>query len=446
VASWSITAARLEAGARALAFTLVRALARLLVRAFYRRIEVVGLEHVPRTGPVLVVPNHPNALLDSLVVLATVPRRFVPVAAAPQFRLPIYGAVLRLLGGLPAHRRRDQGSDLTRNATTVAGGIEILRRGGALLLFPEGTSQPDPRLLPLKTGAARMALGAEATLRREAAGDARASVTLLPVGLVYDRPATFRTGSVVVQIGAPVCLRDLLAADGTITSDAMSVLTARLREALSALILEAEDRETLELLRVAEACWRDDVGEIDVDGAVRIAWIRQALDVRRRLPPHALARVSRLRTRLARYQGQRARHHRGRATLALAIVSWAPHLVPYALTSLVVCLARPTRDMEATWKVLAGLILYPLAWIVEAWAAWVAAPRWLFALLLVWLIASSFSALVRPDRSTGAWSRARDMVSQWWDPVRMNTLRDERRAIVAELRALAAQVPDPAAE
>src|SRR5262245_34291670 len=292
--------ARAQSLLGALVFQLCRGLARLLVRTFYRQVDVVGLEHVPLRGALLVAPTHPNGLVDSLLILATLPRRLVPVAAAPQFHWPLFGTILRLLGALPAHRRQDAARGAGRqpegNAGTLAAAVATLQKGGAILLFPEGTSHPEPRLLPLKTGAARMVLGAAAS----ASGPL--DVTLLPIGLLYHRPATFRAGTALVRIGRPVPFRDLLDPDGTVPSGAVYALTARLADALRALTIQAGDRETLKLLGLGEACWRAEVGTADGHPVGRVAWMQEALDVARRLGPDEQHRLATLRHRLARYR------------------------------------------------------------------------------------------------------------------------------------------------
>ena len=86
---------------------LIRALARCLVALFYRRVDVVGVGHVPPTGPVIVAANHQNALVDPMLLLAAVPRTLVPLAKAPLFHHPIIGPFIRLAGAIPVTRRQD---------------------------------------------------------------------------------------------------------------------------------------------------------------------------------------------------------------------------------------------------------------------------------------------------------------------------------------------------
>src|SRR4030095_9624681 len=100
-----------------------------------------------------------------------------------------------------------------------------LAEGEALLIFPEGVSQPEPAIMPLRTGAARLVLGSGASAPR---------ATLLPVGLMFHEPGTFRVGSAVVLIGEPVPTEDFESMPQG--DEAVRRLTARLEGALRRLM------------------------------------------------------------------------------------------------------------------------------------------------------------------------------------------------------------------
>ena len=169
--------------ATAMGYDLVRGVIRLLLRLFYRRVDVAGAERIPARGPLLVAANHHNSIVDAMLIIGTFPRRITPLANAPLFRHPLIGLFLRTVRGLPVHRRKEAGDDPAKNAALFAATTEALHHGEAILIFPEGVTQPEPALQPVRTGAARMLLAAEAD-----PGSPR--VTLLPVGLVFDEPGT----------------------------------------------------------------------------------------------------------------------------------------------------------------------------------------------------------------------------------------------------------------
>ena len=130
----------------------------LAVRTFYR-FEVVG-EPVPADGAVLVVANHPNSLIDPGAVAATARRPVRFLAKAPLFSDPLVGWLIRASGSIPVYRRQDDPGQLERNEEMFRAVHGALESGSAVALFPEGRSHSDPSLSELKTGAARIALGA----------------------------------------------------------------------------------------------------------------------------------------------------------------------------------------------------------------------------------------------------------------------------------------------
>lgn len=186
-----------------LAYRILRALGRLALRWFYRDVEVVGLERVPVDGPVLLASNHPNALVDALVVGCTLPRPVVLTAKATLLANPITRLLVRMVGVVPLRRASDvvpPGSngvlDSARNAEAFATVLDVLDSGGAVLLFPEGKSHSDPGLAPLKTGLARMALMARAERRLS-------RIPIIPIGLTFERKWEPRS-RVLMQLGRPI--------------------------------------------------------------------------------------------------------------------------------------------------------------------------------------------------------------------------------------------------
>ncbi|MDH5198192.1 MAG: 1-acyl-sn-glycerol-3-phosphate acyltransferase, partial [Gemmatimonadota bacterium] len=179
----------------------------------YYRIRYVG-EPVPRTGPVLLVANHPNSLLDPMLVVATAGRPVRFLAKAPLFHDPKTAWLVKSAGAIPVYRRADDPSQVEKNVDAFDAVYAELARGAAVGIFPEGLSHSEPALGPLKTGAARMALGAA----RLTGG----AFPIVPVGLVLRRKDEFRSSAYVVT-GAPVAWDDL-AHRGVDDADAVHAL------------------------------------------------------------------------------------------------------------------------------------------------------------------------------------------------------------------------------
>jgi 1-acyl-sn-glycerol-3-phosphate acyltransferase len=436
-------------------YALVRTLVRLLLALFYRRVDVVGADRIPLTGGVVVAANHHNSVVDAMLLVATVPRPLRTLANAPLFRHPLIGPFLRLIGALPVHRRQEAGDDPGRNATLFAATTATLAAGGAILIFPEGRTQPEPVLLPLRTGAARMLLAAHAA----GAGP----VALVPVGLVYDQPGTFRTGQALVLIGSPVPGADLVARAADAPEAAARELTTRLAVALRHQIVEAEDRETLRLLRIVERAWREErPPPTPDDEPARVAWLQRAMAAYRSLRESQPARVAALRREVQEYATERER--RGGDPLApasgmvarwaigaglwllitapLALLGLVAHGVPYWLTGRLVRALRRTAEEEATDKIAVGLLLYPLAWALEAWLVAARAGVAGAAVFVAALGPAGFVALAwiecfaRVRRQIDGWQRLRA------EPDAPRQLAARRAALIAELDALARLAPE----
>lgn len=170
---------------------------RLLLRAFFRRVEVSGLEHVPAQGGGIVVAWHPNGMVDPALVLSSFPRRIVFGARHGLFRIPGLGALMKALGTVPIYRAADSshGDDAARRAANQKS-LEALARevanGSFSALFPEGESHDDPRPRALRPGAARLYY-----LARQRTPSGAPLPVIIPAGLHYDDKHVFRSSALV---------------------------------------------------------------------------------------------------------------------------------------------------------------------------------------------------------------------------------------------------------
>ncbi len=210
-----------------------------MLRIFYRRHEVVGLSQLPATGPAILCANHANALVDAVVIQATCPRPIHPLARSGLFRRFGLRTLLDAIQAVPIYRRSSgQGVDVRRsNEESFARCFEYLAAGRVLLIFPEGQSHSDPTLRPLKTGAARLALG-----QLERTG---ILPKVFPVGLTFAHKGRFRT-SLLVQYGKPVQLEPT---PGLAPEEQFRQATAAIERGLLGVTLSVDSWDDLELLR-----------------------------------------------------------------------------------------------------------------------------------------------------------------------------------------------------
>ena len=370
---------------------IIRGLLRLALRVYFRRIEVTGLENVPRDSPVIFVLNHPNALVDPAFLLCLAPRSVAFVAKAPLFHMPVIGYLVRALDSLPAYRRQDEGQDVSRNIETFTAARQLLARGITIGICPEGVSHDEPRLKPLKTGASRIALAA-------ASSGAALDLKIVPVGLYYTEKTTFRSSALLYFAeGLPVkCVT--LEPDGTPPRDAVRELSDQIETALREVMLHAEQEEALSLIARAEQIFS--AAEVDEhDEEQRLA---RSLQLRQRFLEgyaffrgHSPRRLDAIEARIVRFEYEMKQAGIDPADLSLPptaahtifrllaqIVSCAL-LAPLALSGTVVHypayrltgylsrrLARHEQDVLSTFKIISSMLLFPLTWIVVALVSW----------------------------------------------------------------------------
>src|SRR5688572_7272440 len=182
----------------------LRHLIRWIVRIYYARIEVTGRERLPAKGPILLVANHPDSLIDPVMIgiAARQPVHFL--AKAPLFDIPIFGPLLSALGMFPAFRGTDDRAEVKRTLQSIDAGAEYLAKNEAVGLFPEGKSHDFTRVELIRSGAARIALQAFESGVKE--------LVVVPLGLNYEQKDRFRS-AVWIQIGRPLRVAEIAATE-----------------------------------------------------------------------------------------------------------------------------------------------------------------------------------------------------------------------------------------
>jgi len=427
---------------------LARALARLLLAIFYRSAEVEGRPRVPARGPVVFVANHGNGLIDPIALLALLPRPSRFLAKHTLWRNPAVWPLLQLAGALPVYRAKE--GDTARNRETFARCTAELARGGSVALFPEGISHDRPALQPLRTGAARIAIGA-------AASD-RGPVAIVPIGLTFEDKRRFRSRLLL-------CIGDPIAAPGAAEDDTAAVrrLTDTIEAGLRAVTLSSDSWYTAKLVERAAEIYGGDperampgVAALGERFSLRHAFgagyeAARAADPSRLAALEAMARryellleAFRLRDdhvtadypwiRVAGYVSDRVPALVARAPFAA--LGYLLNALPYHVVARIGALAEPEGDQPATFKLIAGFFLFPLAWAIEiaaAGAVW-GTPGAIATSLIA--PASGWIALRFFERNQSFWSEARAYLTLRVVPHYIAELRALRRMMREELSAL----------
>lgn len=352
---------------------VLSAILRVVARLFFRQIQIAGEENVPMREGVIFAMNHPNGLVDPLLLLCFAPRPVSFLAKAPLFRYPLISIFVKGLDSIPVYRKSDNVAGT--NEETFARARDVLARGGSIAIFPEGTTHSDPKLKELRTGTARIALGAAASELR-----------IVPAGIYYTEKETFRS-RVLIVFGAPIRVEPQSVQEPP--RDDVERLTGEIQRGLDAVTLQAESHAVLDLIMRAEMIFS---GGESGDLAYQLEMRRRFVSGYRYLSERDPDRIAEFIARIERFEaalanaglsleslmsqtGFVARAIVAFALLPLAVAGAALHVLPYAIIALIARLARE-NEMRATVKIVAAIVFYPLMWaayfFVHPWLAVIA--------------------------------------------------------------------------
>jgi 1-acyl-sn-glycerol-3-phosphate acyltransferase len=420
----------------------LRRFVRLVLRLFFREVEVAGLERLPLGRPLILVANHVNGLIDPILLLGPLPVTPRFLAKSTLWKNPVVRPFLTIAGAIPVYRQQDEpaGSGGTaKNLETFERCYQVLGEGGTIALFPEGKSHSEPQLQPLKTGAARIAL--ETVRRYPGCG-----LAVVPVGLLFDAKQAFRSRA-LVQVGEPI--EAPLASEGPAEGRA---LTARIDAGLRAVTLNYESWEEARLLGRAADLYRLRRPELPAKGSLaegveaRRAFSEGYRELRARRPQEVEAAASAVRRYDDLLRAFRLRDDQVGAAyppspvlrfvattllrllvlLPLAALGTLLNLPVYALLHGIVPRLTRDPDQRATYKVFGALVFYPLFWLGIALAGWRLLPGpWKALAWLTPLVApaAGYVALLFHDRRVRFLNEARAFL-----------LLQSRRRLTEELR------------
>ena len=436
---------------------LIATLARLVTGVFFRQVDVIGAERIPARDPVLLVANHPNGLIDPILILGFLPRAPRFLAKSTLWANPFVLPLLQLARVIPVYRRTDPGVDPEKNQQTFARCHAELARGEAIALFPEGVSYHAPQLQQLRTGAARIAVGAEVAF-----GPLR--ICVVPVGLTFERKAEFRS-RVLVQVGEPIAVAGYTSATGVEDRDRIRELTEAIGAGLEAVTFNTDSWREAELIQTAADVFANASSALPTRPSLvnRVPLRRRFAsgyrELRQRAPNRVHAVVSELQgyTRELDASGLEDRHvvaqYAGVRRWTLRQLLWlgllAPlaalgaiaHWLPYRLAGWIGNRVQADLDQPATYKLLASLLLLPLFWFGWACGAarlWGSGAGWV-ALGVTPLL--GLAAVGFQERGGAIWREAR----AYWTLRRRPQAADWRPSYRPRSNAAASPGPSPRA-
>lgn len=374
-----------------------------LVWVFFRKIGVVNADKIPDDVPLIFTPNHTNSLIDGMLALSYLPGRPRALAKSTLWNNPVTRSLMIAANTIPVYRQQDAKSpgQMGDNSKMFEACAQALAQNNHIALFPEGTSHDEPELLPLKTGAARIALSAEQQ-------HGPLSVRIVPVGLIFDDKKKFRS-RVLIYFGDPIpAVLEQQQADPE-NRDQVNALTDRIEAGIKSVTLNYPSWEEANLIQRAASLYQSldhggDEEEADMEGFSLHKQMADAYPAMQESYPKTVQRVIKAvnsydrllrvlsiqhdhfvqdRPGILRTLTNLPRLSMFLIRLPLAVVGILLNFIPYFLTGLISLVRMPVHR-KSTAKVFGGLVLYPLCWslqagflaegLMPAWFWWLLAP------------------------------------------------------------------------
>lgn len=348
------------------------------LRIFYPYKQYLNSDRLRFDNPAILVSNHPNTLIDVLTVAAKTKKLVFFLANAGLFKSPFGNWFFNTFYCIPVQRPQDTGgSQQISNEASFSQANEHLSKGGVLYIAPEGTSEMERRLRPLKTGTARIALSTEKK------NNYQLDLLIVPVGLTYYRPE--QCGSrMMVQVGEPIRPREYQADYEADPVQAARKLTADLEEQLGGLMINTRDELEDQRLRMLESIRQN---EQPLSGEARYRREFQLLEQWQGLPDDRLGiqldqyrellREAGIKDRIVSRQNGGGFSLVGLLTLPLYLYGLVNNFLPTQVPVWVSKKLNLYRGYNATVKILVGLITIPLFyWLQTKLVGWCFGPGW----------------------------------------------------------------------
>ncbi len=230
-------------------YRILQGFLRIVTSVFFRNIAIVGKENVPKSGAVIFAGNHPNSLMDPMLVIAYGGRVVHFAAKDILFKSRFLRFFLRGLGAVPIQRRKDHKGNID-NSSAFDALFQVLEEGRAMGIFPEGISHTAAQLSNLKTGAARIAL------QWFEQHEGELPLSIVPVGLNYLHRQRFRS-QVLIQFGEPLeVTSEWLEKYQQAPKETVVELTEELDLELRKVTVNAPDWDVLRVLHTARRLYK----------------------------------------------------------------------------------------------------------------------------------------------------------------------------------------------
>ncbi len=346
-------------------YRLLKPAVTFATRQFFREIKIVGVAPVSH-GPLLIVANHPNVMLDALLIIRAYPQSMRFIAKATIFRGSLISALLHALHFVPVKRRHDYADESVDNEDSFEYVAKCLADGASVLIFPEGASSTMRSLLPVKTGAARIAF------RTEQEADFQAGLLIQPVGITYSDFYRLQS-SVTLRFEKPIRVDSYQADWESDPRAAVKLLSDEIENGLRRATATVKTSGFANLVNKVSKLYQSR-GEGE-DDRMRIKAVAREVE---RLGPVYPEKAREIERRIDQYlhlssalrldgsKGLELEFNRFWLLLVspFVVIGVLVHLIPYLLVARLVHRRSAHRSQLASWQISLAFVLFPLWYVL----------------------------------------------------------------------------------
>lgn len=383
-------------------YSFFRVITRIALKIFFKSFHVRNADLVPQNSPLIIAANHPSTLMDALVLGVSIKQPLYFMAKGNLFTTRFRRWLFKHLHMIPIYRRMDNPELMKENEKIFRQCYHLLARGGALLIFPEGTSIADRKLQRIKTGTARIALGAES---KNGFG---LDSWIVPVGINYSEIGIFRS-EVFINFAKGIRVSDYEDIFKENEHLAVHQLTEEIRLRLEKHIIAIEDQSLKDLVHDLEAIYKRELRQRADSGLkpheadfLLTKGIVNAVDYFQKNKPELFDLIrSKIQTYMRNLRRLRLRDDFLRSghlrksfsidsvkSVAFAILTFPLYLfglfnnfLPYKLPGVLARRLTDSIEYQGPIKLVLGMIFFPLFYGVQIWLVFIVSENLFLSIL-----------------------------------------------------------------
>lgn len=365
-------------------YRLLKFLIGIGIRFYYREIKVRNKEFLRHDGPLIIIANHPNTMMDAWIIAQSISQPIYFMAKGTFFNTPLKRRILNSLGMIPINRPIDNKTAGVDNTASFEACYKVLEEGKTLVVFPEGNSMMERQLRELKSGTARIALEVEQR------NSGKLNLKVVPIGIFYSQGEKFRS-SVMLTVEQGLYVDDLLDEYAQNPSAASKKLTSRFRQHLERVLVTTDSLEQEKLIDDVYDIIKDDKSKASVESRVEyLKQISERIEEIQLMKPYLIEEIQSLVNKIQwqteklkiRQDFLNKRFKLSSYTLQLLfsviyavfgfpifVFGFVHSILPFKGTDLLMPKLIKNVEYYAPIAVLLGLVLYPLNYGLLLWAA-----------------------------------------------------------------------------